>query len=157
MYKNLLFIIIFITFSYFIINHITDMEVKKKKKKEKSINNFSKPISTELSTNIDEYIDETINKYDKPLVTDYNPMDKVKEMVNKKEQENYINNLNNVLDEQKNSSYGVPTSFKPDYSKQKFVKQQMENRILQKKNIFVSSKNININAANQDSNNAYIN
>ena len=130
MYKNLLFIIIFITFSYFIINHITDMEVKKK---EKSINNFSKPISTELSTNIDEYIDETINKYDKPLVTDHNPMDKVKEMVNKKEQENYINNLNNVLDEQKNSSYGVPTSFKPDYSKQKFVKQQMENRILQKK------------------------
>ena len=156
MYKNLLFIIIFITFSYFIINHITDMEVKKKKK-EKSINNFSKPISTELSTNIDEYIDETINKYDKPLVTDHNPMDKVKEMVNKKEQENYINNLNNVLDEQKNSSYGVPTSFKPDYSKQKFVKQQMENRILQKKNIFVSNKNINIIAANQDSNNAYIN
>ena len=84
-------------------------------------------------------------------------MDKVKEMVNKKEQENYINNLNNVLDEQKNSSYGVPTSFKPDFSKQKFVKQQMENRILQKKNIFVSNKNINVIAANQDSNNAYIN
>ena len=32
----------------------------------------------------------------------------------------------------------------------------MENRVLQKKNIFVSSKDITINAANQDSNNAYI-
>ena len=31
----------------------------------------------------------------------------------------------------------------------------MENRVLQK-NIFVSSKDITINAANQDSNNAYI-
>lgn len=157
MYKNLLFLVIVITFSYFIINHISDMEVKEKKKKKKKVNNFSKPISTELSTNIDEYIDETINKYDKPLVTDHNPMDEVKEMINEEEQKKYINNVNNVLDEQKKSSYGVPTSFKPDYSKQKFVKQEMDNRVLQKKNIFVSSKNININAANQDSNNAYIN
>ena len=78
-------------------------------------------------------------------------------MVNKEEQKKYINNINNILDEQKNSNYGIPTSFKPNYSKQKFVKQEMDNRILQKKNIFVSSKNININAANQDSNNVYIN
>ena len=84
-------------------------------------------------------------------------MDEVKEMINEEEQKKYINNVNNVLDEQKKSSYGVPTTFKPDYSKQKFIKQEMDNRVLQKKNIFVSSKNININAANQDSNNAYIN
>ena len=129
------------------------MEIKPKKNKK---NNFSKPISTELSSNIDEYIDETINKYDKPHITNHNPMDKIKNMINKKEQENYINNINNVLDEQKKSNYGVPTSFKPDYSKQKFIKQEMENRVLQKKNIFVSSKDITINAANQDSNNAYI-
>ena len=74
------------------------MEIKPKKNKK---NNFSKPISTELSSNIDEYIDETINKYDKPHITNHNPMDKIKNMINKKEQENYINNINNVLDEQK--------------------------------------------------------
>ena len=35
MYKNLLFLVIIITFSYFIINHVLDMEVKKKKEKKK--------------------------------------------------------------------------------------------------------------------------
>lgn len=154
MYKNLLFLVIVITFSYFIINHVSDMKIKLKKKNK---NNFSKPISTELSSNIDEYIEETINKYDKPYVTNNNTMDEVKKLVNKKEQENYINNINNVLDKQKESSYGVPSSFKPDFSKQNFIKQEMDNRVLQKKDIFIKNKNLSINPANQDSINAYIN
>ena len=36
MYKNLLFLVIIITFSYFIINHVSDMEIKKKEKKKKN-------------------------------------------------------------------------------------------------------------------------
>ena len=58
MYKNLLFLVIIITFSYFIINHVSDMGVKEIKEKKEKVNNFSKPISTETRTVFREMYNE---------------------------------------------------------------------------------------------------
>ena len=152
MFKKLFLFVIIITFSNFILNHLNSInKVKSKKPKQKNTVNFNN-ISTDLSTDIDNYIDETIQKYDEPFVKTSNPNNDIKTMINDEEQKKYVNGLSTILQEQKSTNAGVPNNFNPNLEQQKFIKNNMDNRIVQKKDIFISKKDINIEAINEDNN-----
>jgi hypothetical protein len=152
MFKKLFLFVIIITFSNFILNHLNSInKVKSKNSKQKNIVNFNN-ISTDLSTDIDNYIDETIQKYDEPFVKTSNPNNDIKTMINDEEQKKYINGLSTILKEQKSTNAGVPINFNPNLEQQKFIKNNMDNRIVQKKDIFLPKKNNIIEAINEDNN-----
>lgn len=153
MFKKILIFIIIITFTNFIINHLNGINSLTNKKKTQNNNvNLNDKITTELSTDIENYIDETINKYDVPYVKDNDITNNIKNMINIEEQKKYINGLSSILQEQKSTNAGVPTNFNPNLENQNIIKNNMDNRIVQKKDIFISNKNINIDAINEENN-----